>query len=268
MKIKNSTLLITGGASGIGKLLAKTALNKGAKAVVIWDINQANIDTTVAELKQSGSVYGFKVDVSDNTEVLNIYNQTKENSGQIDILINCAGIITSNKRFDMLSTEEIVRTMNINAIAPMFVARAILPDMIKRSKGHICNITSAAGMISDPYMSAYGASKWAATGWSDSLRIEMKKMKKGINVTTIAPYYISTGMFQGVKSPLIPILKPEYVTKRIIRAIERNTGFRGIPFGMHFIRFWQFVLPTAIFDAFFGEVVGLYHAMDNFTGRK
>lgn len=268
MKIKNSTLLITGGASGIGKLLAKTALIKGAKAVVIWDINQTNIDTTVAELTQSGSVYGFKVDVSDNTEVLNTYNQTKETCGQIDILINCAGIITSNKRFDMLSIEEIVRTMNINALAPMFVARAIIPDMIKRSKGHICNITSAAGMISDPYMSAYGASKWAATGWSDSLRIEMKKMKKGINVTTITPYYISTGMFQGVKSPFIPILKPEYVTKRIIRAIERNTGFRGIPFGIHFIRFWQFILPTAIFDAFFGEVVGLYHAMDNFTGRK
>lgn len=268
MKLKESTLLITGGASGIGKLLAKSALDKGAKAVVIWDINQANIDLTLSELKALGNVYGYKVDVSDNTQVLNTYYLTKESCGQIDILINCAGIITSNKSFDVLSTEEIVRTMNINALAPMFVARAIIPDMIKRNKGHICNITSAAGMISDPYMSVYGASKWAATGWSDSLRIEMKKMKKGINVTTITPYYIKTGMFEGVKSPLIPILKPEYVTKRIIRAIERNTGFRGIPFGVHFIRFWQFILPTAIFDAFFGEVVGLYHAMDNFTGRN
>lgn len=268
MKIKNSTLLITGGASGIGKLLAQTALDRGAKAVVIWDINQANIDLTLAELNQQGVVYGYKVDVSDNQEVLKTYYLTKETCGQIDILVNCAGIITSNKTFDLLSEEEIVRTMNINALAPMFVARAIIPDMIKRGKGHICNITSAAGMISDPYMSVYGASKWAATGWSDSLRIEMKKMNKGVKVTTITPYYIKTGMFEGVKSPFIPILKPEYVTKRIIRAIERNTGFRGIPFGIHFIRFWQFILPTAIFDAFFGEVVGLYHAMDNFTGRK
>ena len=54
----------------------------------------------------------------------------------------------------------------------------------------------------------------------------------------------------------------------IIWAIERNTRFRGIPFGFHFIRFWQAFLPTCIFDFFFGKVVGLYHAMDEFTGRK
>ena len=75
-------------------------------------------------------------------------------------------------------------------------------------------------------------------------------------------------MFEGVKSPLIPILKPEYVAKRIILAIERNRNFRGIPFGFHFIRFWQAFLPTKVFDFFFGKVCGIYHAMDNFTGRK
>jgi short-subunit dehydrogenase len=93
-------------------------------------------------------------------------------------------------------------------------------------------------------------------------------MKSDVHMTTVAPYYINTGMFDGVKSSIIPILKPEYVAKRIIRAIERNKMFRGIPFGFHFIRFWQFVLPTRIFDFFFGKVIGIYHAMDNFTGRK
>jgi hypothetical protein len=71
-----------------------------------------------------------------------------------------------------------------------------------------------------------------------------------------------------VKSRIIPILKPEYVAKRIIRSIERNKTFRGIPFGFHFIRFWQFLLPTRLFDWFFGEVMGIYHAMDDFEGRK
>ena len=75
-------------------------------------------------------------------------------------------------------------------------------------------------------------------------------------------------MFDGVKSPIIPVLKPEYVAKRIIRAIERNKSFKGIPFGFHFIRFWQFILPTRIFDWVFGEVMGIYHTMDAFTGRK
>ena len=89
-----------------------------------------------------------------------------------------------------------------------------------------------------------------------------------VHITTVAPFYIRTGMFEGVKSWLIPILPPEYVCKRVIRAIERNTIFRGIPFSSHFIRFWQTVLPVRIFDFIFGKVVGLYHALDNFTGRK
>ena len=89
-----------------------------------------------------------------------------------------------------------------------------------------------------------------------------------MRVTTIAPYYINTGMFDGVKSPIIPVLKPEYVSKRVIRAIEKNLIFRGIPFGLHFIRFWQFILPIPVFDFFFGKVFGIYHTMDNFVGRK
>jgi short-subunit dehydrogenase len=152
--------------------------------------------------------------------------------------------------------------------SPMFVTLAALPDMIRRNSGHICNITSAGGMLSNPKMSVYAASKWAATGWSDSVRIELEEMKSDVHVTTVAPYYINTGMFDGVKSRIIPILKPEYVCRRIIRAIERNTRFRGIPFGFHFIRFCQAILPTCIFDFIFGKVVGIYHAMDDFTGRK
>jgi short-subunit dehydrogenase len=192
----------------------------------------------------------------------------KKEVGDVDILINCAGIITSNKTFDQCTEDEINRTMMVNAIAPMYVARQMLPDMVRRNEGHICTIASAGGMLSNPKMSVYAASKWAAVGWSDSVRIELQEMKSRVRVTTVAPYYITTGMFDGVKSPIIPILKPEYVSKRIIRAIEKNLVFRGIPFGLHFIRFWQFVLPIPVFDFFFGKVFGIYHTMDNFVGRK
>ena len=208
------------------------------------------------------------MDVSNN-EIVNIaYRKTVEDCGDIDILINCAGIITSNKTFDQQTSEEIVRTMNINTIAPMFVARAMLPDMLERNRGHVCTIASAGGMISNPKMSVYAASKWGVIGWSDSVRIELQEMKSDVHFTTVAPYYINTGMFDGVKSRIIPILKPEYVAKRVIRAIERNKAFRGIPFGFHFIRFWQAILPTRVFDFFFGQVFGIYHTMDQFTGRK
>ena len=268
MKFKNTNVLITGGASGIGKLMGQMALQKGAKCFIIWDVNLAGIEATKKELSKYGKVKGYIVDVSDNKTVTLAYQKTVEDCGAIDILINCAGIITSNKTFDKQTESEIVRTININTIAPMFVTRAMLPDMLERNCGHICNITSAGGMLSNPRMSVYAASKWGAIGWSDSVRIELQNMKSKVHVTTVAPYFINTGMFNGVKSPIIPVLKPEFVAKRIIRAIEKNKGFKGIPFGFHFIRFWQFILPTRIFDWFFGEVMGIYHAMDNFTGRK
>ena len=268
MKFENANVLITGGASGIGKIMGRMALERGAKRFIIWDINLTGIEQTRKELSSYGKVKGYIVNVADNDVVTAAYRKTVEDCGPIDILINCAGIVTSNKTFDQQTPEEIVRTMNINAIAPMFVARAILPDMLKRNSGHICNITSAGGMLSNPKMSVYAASKCAATGWSDSVRIELEEMKSNVHVTTVAPYYINTGMFDGVKSRIIPILKPEYVCKRVIRAIERNTRFRGIPFGFHFIRFCQAILPTTIFDFIFGKVVGIYHAMDEFTGRK
>ena len=268
MKFENANVLITGGASGIGKIMGRMALERGARRFIIWDINLAGIEQTRKELSSYGKVKGYVVNVADNDVVTAAYRKTVEDCGPIDILINCAGIVTSNKTFDQQTTEEIVRTMNINAIAPMFVARAMLPDMLKRNSGHICNITSAGGMLSNPKMSVYAASKWAATGWSDSVRIELEEMKSNVHVTTVAPYYINTGMFDGVRSRIIPILKPEYVCKRVIRAIERNTRFRGIPFGFHFIRFCQAILPTTIFDFIFGKVVGIYHAMDEFTGRK
>ncbi len=268
MKFKNSNVLITGGASGIGRIMGRMALEKGASCLIIWDINPQNIALTTRELGKIGKVRGYVVDVSKNELVTEVYNRVLNECGFVDILINCAGIVTSNKTFDKITADEIVRTMNINTIAPMFVARAMLPDMIRRNRGHICTITSAGGMLSNPKMSVYAASKWGATGWSDSVRIELQEMKSDVHVTTVAPYYINTGMFDGVKSRIIPILKPEYAARKIIGSIERNKSFKGIPFGFHFIRFWQAVLPTRVFDWFFGEVFGIYHTMDEFTGRK
>ena len=268
MNINNRNVLITGGASGIGKIMGRIALEKGARCLIIWDINEQNIASTVKEFEAKGKVKGYRVDVGDIEAVRTAYATTAKECGDIDLLINNAGIITSNRTFDQVEISEIDRTIRINAVAPMYVAREILPDMLRRGVGHICNITSAGGMLGNPRMAVYGASKWAAIGWSDSVRIELQEQKSPVRVTTITPYYINTGMFDGVKSPIIPILNPENTAKKIIRAVEKNRIFRGIPFGLHFIRFWQFILPIRVFDFFFGKVFGIYHTMDNFTGRK
>lgn len=268
MKFENANVLITGGASGIGKIMGRMALEKGARTFIIWDINITAIENVRKELAPFGKVKGYVVDVSDNEIVSIAYQKTVADCGDIDIVINCAGIITSNKTFDQMNSDEIFRTMNINTIAPMLVARAALPDMLKRNRGHICTIASAGGMLSNPKMSVYAASKWGVIGWSDSVRIELQDSRSDVRITTVAPYYINTGMFDGVKSRIIPILKPEYVARRVIKGIERNKTFCGIPFGFHFIRFWQAILPTRVFDWLFGELFGIYHTMDGFTGRK
>lgn len=275
MKIQGNNILITGGASGIGRLMGRMAIEKGAAAVIVWDINDANIQKVCSEHEElsasTGSntrVLGRKVDVSDNEAVKAAYSDVVAQLGKVDILVNCAGIVTSNKIFAENTVEEIERTIRINTIAPMYVALAMLPDMIKRNSGHICNIASAAGMLSNPRMSAYAASKWAVIGWSDSVRIELSELKSDVRITTVAPYYINTGMFNGVQSRIFPILDPVKTASKILKAIEKNKDFKGIPFPFHFIRFWQGVLPTRFFDWFFGQVFGIYHTMDNFTGRK
>ena len=267
-KIKGNCVLITGGASGIGKIMGRMSLEKGARQLVIWDINEVNIATTVNEYKNIGKVAGYRVDVSDSKQVKEIAEKTIKECGNVDIVINCAGIVTSNATFDKLTTDEIERTIKINTIAPMIVAQQFFPAMVVRNHGHVCNIASAAGMLSNPRMSVYSASKWGVIGWSDSVRIELKQMKSKARFTTIAPYFINTGMFDGVKSRFFPILKPEPTAKNILKAIENNKNFKGLPFSYHFIRFCQALLPTSIFDYIFGEVVGIFHAMDNFTGRK
>ena len=267
-KFKEKIVLITGGASGIGKLMGEISLKKGASALVIWDINQQSIDAAAVELKEFGKVYGYRVDVSNYNMVAECYAKVRNEVGNVDILINSAGIITSNKTFDLCSADEIDRTMMVNAIAPMYVARQMLPDMISRNSGHICNIASAAGMIANPRMSVYVASKWAVIGWSESMRIELKQQRSDVHVTTVAPYYINTGMFDGVKSPILPILEPEATARTIIRAIERNKDFKGIPLGFHLIRLAQGLLPTSWFEFIFGRCFGIFSTMDNFTGRK
>lgn len=266
-KIKGRTLLITGGASGIGRIMGRMALQRGAKKVVVWDINEDNIAATESELNSYGEVKGYKVDVANTEMVKQMFALTTKECGDVDILINSAGIITGNKTFAEQSQLDIDRTMAINATAPMTVALQALPPMLERNVGHICNIASAAGFIANPRMSIYAASKWAVIGWSDSLRVELQESKSNVHVTTIAPYYISTGMFDGVRSRIIPILKPEWVAKKILNAIEKNKKISSWPLGYHLIRTLQALLPLRALDLLC-KVLGIYNALDHFKGRK
>lgn len=277
MHIKGTNVLITGGASGIGRIMGRICLEKGASNLIIWDINQANIDKTEAELSDvkpaeagvsKGQIHSYIVNVSDPQAIKSAYEKVKSEVGDVDILVNCAGIVRGNNTFDKQTVQDIDLTMDINANAPMYVALAVLPDMLRRDSGHICNIASAAGMLGVPKLSVYCASKWAVIGWTESMRVELKQARSHVRVTSVAPYFINTGMFDGVNSKVFPILDPEKTAAKIIRAVEVGKSFRGIPFAYHFIRIWQGLLPNFLFDFIFGKVFGVYSVMDHFTGRR
>ena len=277
MHIKGTNVLITGGASGIGRIMGRICLEKGASNLIVWDINQANIDKTEAELSDvkpaeagvsKGQIHSYIVNVSDPQAIKSAYEKVKSEVGEVDILVNCAGIVRGNNTFDKQTVQDIDLTMDINANAPMYVALAMLPDMLRRDRGHICNIASAAGMLGVPKLSVYCASKWAVIGWTESMRVELKQARSHVRVTSVAPYFINTGMFDGVNSKVFPILDPEKTAAKIIRAVEVGKSFRGIPFAYHFIRIWQGLLPNFLFDFIFGKVFGVYSVMDHFTGRR
>ncbi|MFD1161361.1 SDR family oxidoreductase [Hwangdonia seohaensis] len=266
MQLKDKTVLITGGASGIGKIMVRLMLERKAK-VIIWDINQESIDKTIAEFSNIGELFGYNVDVSNLKQIQDTAKKVKSEQGVVDVLINNAGIIVG-KYFNEHTASDIMKTMEINATAPMFITMEFLKDMLHQNSGHICNIASSGGLVSNPKMSVYAASKWSLIGWSDSLRLEMKQLDKKINVTTIMPYYINTGMFDGVTSK-IPILEPETAALTIVKAIEKNKKLISIPgYIYRFTRFGQAVMSINIFDWFAGDVLGIYKTMEHFTGRK
>ena len=265
-KLKNKTILITGGASGIGKIMSRLSLERKAK-VIIWDINPQNIDNTLQELSPLGNITSYVVDVSDIQQIESTAQKLKKEHGNIDILINNAGIVVG-KYFHKHTATEIEKTLNINSSAPMHICNQFLSIMMQNNSGHICNIASSASLVANPKMSVYAASKWAVFGWSDSLRLEMKQLKKNIKVTTILPYYINTGMFDGIKSR-IPILESESAALTIIKALEKNKKIITIPGWIYrFTRFGQTVMSVNVFDWFASSIMGIYKTMDDFRGRK
>ena len=265
-KLKNKTILITGGASGIGKIMSRLSLERDAK-VIIWDINTENISNNLKKLSPLGNISSYLVDVSDIRQIETTAQQLQKEHGNIDVLINNAGIVVG-KYFHEHSATEIEKTFSINSTAPMHICNQFLKNMMEENAGHICNIASSASLVSNPKMSVYAASKWAIFAWSDSLRLEMKQLQKNIQVTTILPYYINTGMFDGVQSR-IPILDAEATALTIIKAIEKNKKIITIPGWIYrFTRFGQAFMSVDVFDWFAGSVMGIYKTMNDFKGRK
>ena len=176
MELKNKKLLITGGASGIGKIMARKSLERGISHLVIWDINEEGLSKTKEEFSKFGiPISVYKVDVSNLDEIKINAQKVRTEVGKIDVLINNAGIVVG-KYFHENTHQDIQKTMLINSNALMHVTLEFLPEMMKENSGAICNIASSAGLILNPKKAVYSASKWAGNRLSRSLRLEIEEL--------------------------------------------------------------------------------------------
>ena len=221
-----------------------------------------------AEFKAEGKqVTTFVVDLTNRVAIETAAKETLAKHGRLDILVNNAGIV-SGKPFIECSPEMIERTMDVNINAHFWTCRSFLPGMIARKHGHVVTIASMAGQTGVPLLADYVASKFAAVGFDESLRVEMKKFKTNVKTTCVCPYYISTGMFHGVKSRfsfLFPILTPDYVASQIIQAVKRNDEALFLPWAMNLLPIAR-LFPIPVQD-WIAEQLGVHHSMDEFTGR-
>jgi all-trans-retinol dehydrogenase (NAD+) len=273
--IKDKLILITGGASGIGQIMAFAFAEKHAR-VIVWDIN-ANAMKAMEDEARGKNIFirGMVCDVSDRNAIYSQAQKLTAEFGPVDVLVNNAGIVSKKGEnvvgpaFLGIPDENIVKIMNINALSLFWTSKAFLPSMIERNSGHIVTVSSSAGIIGVKGLSDYCAGKFAAFGFDESLRMELRRMKSEIKTTVVCPFFINTGMFEGVKTRfplLLPILKKEYVVKRIVKAVLKDKKRLIMPRFVYTV-FLLRILPVPIMDAV-ANFLGISHAMDDFKGRN
>lgn len=265
--LKGKVVLITGGANGIGKLIAKKCCQLGSK-VAIWDVNEEQLSKTVSELSAFGKIYGYKVDITDYNKVYEMAEKVKQDIGSsVDILINNAGVVMGKSLLNA-TEKEIMLTLNVNTLSHFWTTRAFLPGMIEKGEGHIVTVASACGIAATSGMPDYVTSKFAVIGFNDALRVELKQNPKTARIRTlcVCPYYINTGMFKGVKNGLLPLLEPEYVANRIVNSIQRCDEMLIMPWACKTAYLVKFLLPIWIQDLGL-DLMGVTRSMQSFKGR-
>eukprot|EP01029_Cantina_marsupialis_P029792 TRINITY_DN782215_c0_g1_i1.p1 TRINITY_DN782215_c0_g1~~TRINITY_DN782215_c0_g1_i1.p1 ORF type:complete len:293 (-),score=76.60 TRINITY_DN782215_c0_g1_i1:145-1023(-) len=266
----NELAVITGAGSGIGALTAKKLASQGCKLALL-DVNESvhKVREEIKEKFPDLEVVSFVNDVTDKEAVYKVMKEIEKELGAIDLLFNNAGIVTGKKLLDCPDAL-IEKTFEVNALAHYWTTKAVLPGMLERDHGHIITISSASGIVGVSGLCDYAASKFAAIGFDESLRFELKKMGSNVQTTCVCPFYINTGMFDGVKTrfpSVLPILEPTYVANKIVKAVRTNKRVLMMPRFVYTTTFIRSFLPTNVFD----DVVcffGINDSMDKFKGHS
>ena len=265
--LKGKVAVVTGAAMGMGKSLAGMLLDEGCKVVLV-DIKKKELKATADELSKKGVCASYLCDISDRQAVYDLAGKVKNDLGVVSILINNAGIVKAGELMD-LSDDIVQKIMDINLTAMFWTCKAFLPDMIKKNEGHVVNFASAGGILAIPNLSAYCASKFGVIGFTDAVRQEMKKHKINVGFTSVCPNTVGTGMFDGADMVVgTKLLKPEEVTKKVVKAIKKNKAMVAVPnIPVKFLTpLTKVLLPIHVMDRMNG-LLGMWTANDTTTGR-
>ena len=204
MELDDRVVVVTGGASGIGRALCRRFAVEGARAVVVADFNADGARAVAADLDQAGSasepttrVLAVPTDVSREPDVIALVERTESTFGPIDLFCSNAGIAIGGGA--EAPDESWERIWGINVMAHVYAARAVLPGMIARGEGYLLNTASAAGLLTNLGAAPYSVTKHAAVALAEWLAITHGDA--GIKVSCLCPQGVRTAMLLGGLDP-------------------------------------------------------------------
>jgi len=226
MRLKDKVAVVTGGAHGIGRALARRFKSEGARMVVVVDQDVSGANSVASEI--GGVAMG--ADVAVEEDIVRVTDETEREFGRIDLFCSNAGIACEDPTTAASTSNEVWdRMWSVNVMAHIYAARAALPAMLERGEGYFLNTVSAAGVLSHPNSAPYATTKHAALGFAESLAIAHGD--EGIRVSVICPQAVRTAMLgdledgevlDGGVQGLDGVLEPEDVAQTAIEALEEE----------------------------------------------
>jgi NAD(P)-dependent dehydrogenase (short-subunit alcohol dehydrogenase family) len=224
MQVAGKIVVVTGGASGIGKALCEAFHKAGAAKVIVADLDGAGARAVAASVQGAA----FQCDVGLEKDILHVIEETEQKFGPVALFCSNAGIVGG---FDPLSVnaggasdEPWQRSWAIHVMAHVYAARHLVPRMKARGEGYFLNTISAAGLLSQVGSPAYSTTKHAAVGFAENLAIAHKA--HGIKVSILCPQGVDTNMLRAIpKGPQSGDgdLAPEQVAQDALAGIEQET---------------------------------------------
>ncbi|MDQ4065191.1 MAG: SDR family NAD(P)-dependent oxidoreductase [Actinomycetota bacterium] len=228
MELSGRVGIVTGASRGLGILFAEELASRGMD-LALAARSKDDLEETAERVRARGRrALPVPTDVGDPAQLEELVAATEREFGVVDLLVNNAGVELTGYS-DRLELEDIERAVHINLTSLIQLTRLVIPGMIERRRGHVCNIASTAGKVARPYATVYAATKHAVIGFSWSLRAEIAE--KGVEVSVVCPHYVSdVGMFAdrktryGTPSPPRSIgeVSAHDVAVAAVEGIERN----------------------------------------------